>query len=190
MTAEIPAISPDHLHDIQRGGHRPAVLDVRTVAEYRAGHIPGAQLAPIEELVPEVLQHRFQRPGVGHEEPLYITCQTGPRARRAAEKLSLAGYSNLLLVEGGTQGWERAGLPLLRCGKAVSVERQAQIAIGSLLLVKVLLGFSVHELFFALTAIVGAGLIVTGVTRCCGMAQLMARMPWNRRPNCPEQTSA
>jgi len=77
-----------------------------------------------------------------------------------------------------------------RCGRAITLERQVQIAIGSLLLLKVGLGFSVHELFFALAALLGAGLIAAGVTRRCGMTTLIARMPWNRNHNCPEQASA
>ena len=77
-----------------------------------------------------------------------------------------------------------------RCSNAISLERQVQIAVGSLLILKVILGFSVHTLFFALAAVIGAGLVVAGVTRWCGMAQLVARLPWNRGENCPERMSA
>ena len=55
---------------------------------------------------------------------------------------------------------------------------------------KVVLGFSVHALFFALAAVSGAGLIVAGATRWCGMAQLITRMPWNRGEHCPERMNA
>jgi hypothetical protein len=33
-----------------------------------------------------------------------------------------------------------------------------------------------------LTIFVGAGLTVAGVTGFCGMARLLALLPWNRRP--------
>jgi len=72
----------------------------------------------------------------------------------------------------------------------LSLERQVQIAIGSLLVLKVFLGFSVHELFFALTAMIGIGLIVAGTTRWCGMARLIAHLPWNRNTNCTQTASA
>jgi len=55
---------------------------------------------------------------------------------------------------------------------------------------KVFLGFSVHELFFALTAMIGIGLIVAGTTRWCGMARLIAHLPWNRNTNCTQTASA
>jgi len=72
----------------------------------------------------------------------------------------------------------------------LSLERQVQIAVGSLLVLKVLLGFSVHELFFALVAMIGIGLIVAGTTRWCGMARLIAQMPWNRNTDCTQPVKA
>jgi rhodanese-related sulfurtransferase len=190
MTTSIATITPQQLHAAQLRGDRPALLDVRTAAEYRAGHIPGAQLIPVGELRPAEVTSRFRHAAPGHREPLYITCGSGARARQAAERLQQAGFTSLVLVEGGTQGWEQAGLPVRRCGSAISLERQVQIAVGSLLILKVVLGFSVHALFFALAAVIGTGLIVAGVTRWCGMAQLIARMPWNRGEHCPERINA
>jgi len=190
MTTQLSTITPQQLHDVQARGEYSPVLDVRSPAEYRAGHIPGAQLIPINELSAEAVHQRFERTSLGHTETLYLTCLAGPRAQQAAERLQQAGFDNIALIEGGTQGWEQAGLPLQRCGNAIALDRQVQIAIGSLLVMKVLLGFSVHELFFALTAVVGTGLIVAGTTRWCGMAKLMARMPWNRGVDCAEQANA
>jgi rhodanese-related sulfurtransferase len=190
METQVSTIRPEQLHAMQLRGDRPAVLDVRTAAEYRAGHILDAQLLPVGELSPEEVARRFKHTAPGQHEPLYLTCWSGTRARQAAERLQLAGYTNLALVEGGTQGWQQAGLPLRRCGSAISLERQVQIAIGSLLVLKVVLGFSVHTLFFALAAVIGTGLIVAGVTQWCGMAQLIARMPWNRGVHCPERMNA
>jgi rhodanese-related sulfurtransferase len=190
MATPISIITPEQLHAAQLRGDRPALLDVRTAAEYRAGHIPGAQLLPVGELRPDEVTRRFKHTAPGHQEPLYITCRSGARAQQAAECLQLAGFTNLALVEGGTQGWEQAGLPVRRCGSAISLERQVQIAVGSLLILKVVLGFSVHALFFALAAVIGTGLIVSGMTRWCGMTQLIAHMPWNRGEHCPERMNA
>jgi hypothetical protein len=43
------------------------------------------------------------------------------------------------------------------------------------------LGFLVHPAFFGLAAFVGVGLTFAGLTDWCGMAMLLARMPWNQR---------
>ncbi|MDX1409612.1 MAG: rhodanese-like domain-containing protein [Saprospiraceae bacterium] len=186
MSDCVPIVTPEQLHAELLAGQSPALVDVRTAAEYRAGHIPGAQLIPGDELSPATIENRLGRSGLGSDETLYITCQTGARAARAAETLRQSGLTNIALVEGGTQRWQQAGLPLHRRSSAISLERQVQIAIGSLLILKVFLGYGVHELFFSAAAFIGAGLIFAGVTRWCGMAQLIARMPWNRYENCPE----
>ena len=46
---------------------------------------------------------------------------------------------------------------------------------------RVVLGYSVSDGFFLLSGAVGAGLTFAGVTGFCGMARLLATMPWNRR---------
>jgi rhodanese-related sulfurtransferase len=189
MNPGVASISPQRLHRLQQQGEALALVDVRTPAEYRAGHALGAKLIPLDELTPEGLTKQFSQPELGHSEPLYLTCQSGLRAQQAAERLHASGYHNLFLLDGGTQAWENAGLPMQRCVKAMSLERQVQITIGLLLILKVFFGFTVHELFFAAAALLGAGLIVAGITRWCGLARLLARLPWNRRVGCPEQAS-
>ena len=50
-----------------------------------------------------------------------------------------------------------------------------------MILVGVVLGFALSPVWFGLAAFVGAGLTVAGTTGWCGMARLLAVMPWNRR---------
>jgi rhodanese-related sulfurtransferase len=108
-------------------------------------------------------------------------CRSGMRTAANADKLAACcgeGY----LLEGGLDGWRQAGLPVEEDRKApLEIIRQVQIAAGSLVLIGVLLGFLVAPAWFGLTAFVGAGLVFAGATGWCGMATLLARMPWNRR---------
>jgi len=184
MNNAIPQISPVALTHRLKGDPKATVLDVRSPGEYRAGHIPGARLAPLDELNSGKLSDVVDGAGLRADNPLYLTCHAGMRAEQAAQILREAGLDHLVLVQGGTEAWEKAGLPVKRCGAALSLERQVQIAVGSLLILKVFFGFTVHELFFLAAAAIGAGLITAGITRWCGMAKLMARMPWNRRQDC------
>jgi rhodanese-related sulfurtransferase len=97
------------------------------------------------------------------------------------------GYSNVISVEGGTNAWSEAGLPVVRGKKAVSLERQVRIAAGFLVLLGIGLGVVVHPYLLGLSAFVGAGLMFSGITDTCGMALVLARMPWNHvkeQPSC------
>ena len=94
---------------------------------------------------------------------------------------SAAGYPNVVSVQGGTEAWERAGLPVVRgTATVMSLKRQVRIGAGSLVLLGTALGFLVHPAFFGLSAFVGAGLVFAGVTDWCGMGLLLAKFPWNR----------
>jgi hypothetical protein len=85
-------------------------------------------------------------------------------------------------VEGGTQAWVEAGLPVNRgASKVMSLERQVRIAAGSLVLTGVLLSLFVHPYFIGLSGFVGAGLIFAGISDWCGMGLLLAKLPWNTR---------
>jgi hypothetical protein len=50
-----------------------------------------------------------------------------------------------------------------------------------LVLLGVVLGALVAPAFYALAGFVGAGLLFAGISGFCGMARLLAVMPWNRR---------
>jgi rhodanese-related sulfurtransferase len=189
MSKSLNTIPPQRLHAIRDEGKKINLIDVRTVAEYRAGHVAGAQLIPLDELNAETLTASEQYAGAGKEQTLYLTCHAGLRAQQAAERLVDAGFHNIALLEGGTQAWEKAGLPIQRCGSAISLERQVQIAVGVLLVMKVVFGFTVHELFFAAIPLIGAGLIMAGITNWCGLARLLALLPWNQRRNCSEHAT-
>ena len=186
---ELKTMSPRSLSDIIERGQKAHLIDVRTPAEYRSGHAVGAISVPLDQLHPDQLSERLGDVEAGRTHPLFLTCQSGLRAEQAAKRLSHAGFDNVYLVAGGTEAWAKAGLPMQRCGSAISLERQVQIAIGALLVLKVAFGFTIHELFFAAIPLIGAGLIIAGLTRWCGMARLIAMMPWNKGVDCSRQVT-
>jgi rhodanese-related sulfurtransferase len=147
--------------------------------EFAEVHAEGATLVPLDRLDPAaVLAARTGPP----DEPIYVICRSGARAAKACEAFRAAGFPHVFNVEGGTEAWQRAGLPVVRGERTViSLERQVRIAAGLLVVTGVLLGWLVHPVFFALSAFVGAGLVFAGVTDTCGMGMLLARMPWNRK---------
>ena len=178
MTTTIPTISAKRLHELRGEGQGVELIDVRTPAEYGEMHADIAQLTPLTSLDPQAYMSSRERNG---DTPLYVICQTGGRSRKAVEQFHAHGFTNVLSVEGGTEAWERAGLPVVRVKKSISLERQVRIAAGLLVLLGALLGWFVHPYFVGLSAFVGAGLVFAGLTDTCGMGMLISRMPWNQR---------
>ena len=84
----------------------PAVIDVRTGFEFRAGHIPGAVNAPIWK----ILMGCAPLPRDKHA-AMVVLCELGPRAVMARMLLSVLGYSTITLLDGHMAQWRRAGLP-------------------------------------------------------------------------------
>jgi rhodanese-related sulfurtransferase len=173
MTA---TITPKGLAERHAANQHVELIDVRTPVEFREIHVAFARNVPLERLDPQAIAAgRRDRAG----EPLYVICRSGNRASQACEKLAIAGIP-VVNVEGGTLAWDAAGLPVLRGQKAISLERQVRIVAGFLVLVGAVLAIAVHPYFAGLSAFVGAGLMFAGITDTCGMALLLARMPWNQ----------
>jgi rhodanese-related sulfurtransferase len=162
-------------------GQAAELLDVRTPGEYAAGHVPGTKLIPLDELDPTA----FCLERGAADKPLYILCQSGGRARKAIEKLERAGVQDCVLVEGGTQAWLDAGLPVNRSeSRVLPLMRQVQITIGIISATGAALALAVNPWFAVLPLITGCGLLFAGITGYCGLALLLAKMPWNRSKTC------
>lgn len=178
-------ISPAELAERERRGDTVVLIDVRTPAEYREIHAVPAQSVPLDQLNAPALAQQYG------QTPLFVICRSGSRGKMACDRLRAAGLANVLNVEGGTQAWEAAGLPVVRGKKTISLERQVRIAAGALVLLGTLLGAFVHPYALGLAGFVGAGLIFAGITDTCGMGLMLAKMPWNRvspgGPSCSTQ---
>jgi rhodanese-related sulfurtransferase len=150
------------------------VIDVREPMEFAGGHIAGSLNVPLARLADTQLP----------DGPLVLVCQSGNRSLQGCRRLLERQPSRLLLdLEGGIPAWQQAGLPLLRQANApLPLMRQVQIAAGSLVLLGLILSHTVAPAWIALTWFVGAGLCFAGISGFCGMARLLAAMPWNRMP--------
>ena len=171
----VTTISPRQLQEIVQARQNVELIDVRTAVEFREVHVGGARNVPLAQLDASSLKAR--RTDVA--KPLYVICQSGGRGKQACEKLLTAGYTDVVNVEGGTNAWVGAGLPVVRGQKAISIERQVRIAAGALVLIGTLLGYFAHPYWMAIPALLGAGLVFAGITDACGMGMLLAKMPWN-----------
>ncbi len=175
------SIKPFNLQHLLAEGAPAQLLDVRTPGEFAAAHVPGAKLIPLDDLNPD----SFQRQRGSEEIPVYVLCQSGGRARKAIEKLERGGVQGCVLVEGGTQGWIDAGLPTERALSTVlPLMRQVQITVGLISAAGAALALTSNPLFAVIPLVMGCGLLFAGLTGMCGLAVLLAKMPWNRAQSC------
>ena len=96
------AIPPDDLLAQIDAGKAPVILDVRSKAEFDAGHVPGAvhvpfwQVAKSKEVLPS-----------DTNEPLVVYCGHGPRAYMAGAALRRLGFSRISYLAGHMTRWRR-----------------------------------------------------------------------------------
>lgn len=176
----ISVISPKQLHDRIQSGEQVHLIDVRTPVEFREVHVTVARNAPLESLDCGAVLAAHPT-----NAPLYVICRSGSRGKQACEKFAAAGCTNVVNVEGGTMAWDQAGYAVARGKKAISLERQVRICAGFMALAGGVLAIVLHPYWAGLSAFVGAGLMFAGITDTCGMAMILARMPWNQLGKSP-----
>jgi rhodanese-related sulfurtransferase len=165
----VSSVSIENLRDGSAAHAR--LIDVRSAAEFAIGHIPGAVNVPMEQV-----DARMADIGNG---PVTVVCEAGTRAAIVAGWLS--DRQPVSVLSGGTAAWRKAGLPLVACAPSRwSLERQVRFAAGLIVLTATLLAAFLHPGWLYLAMFIGAGLTFAGATNICGMAILLARMPWNR----------
>jgi rhodanese-related sulfurtransferase len=151
------------------------LVDVREYAEFAGGRISGAKLLPLGDL-------EKRHAELDHTKPVYVMCRTGRRSGEAQRKLRALGFTNVINVVGGFEAWKKEDLPFEQDENAPwSLERQVRFTAGLLVFFGALLALFAHPYFIVIPMFVGAGLAFAGATDWCGMAMILAKMPWNRK---------
>ncbi len=105
-TETLPQLRPQELSSELGNGSEPNVVDVRSDAEWSAGHIDGA----VHIMGEEISKRLAEVPD--SDLPLALVCGSGYRSTVAASVLRRAGYERVINVTGGMDAWSRAGLPV------------------------------------------------------------------------------
>ncbi len=85
----------------------PRILDVRSMMEFRAGHIPGAEHLSFWKFL-----FRLARLPEDKKMQIVVLCETGPRADMVISMLAKRGYTRLEGLDGDMAGWRRAGFEI------------------------------------------------------------------------------
>jgi rhodanese-related sulfurtransferase len=85
------------------------VVDLRPVADFEKGHIPGAKNVQMSQFDPE---HKRLAPAKSL--PVVLVCKDAQTSGGAAKRLKNAGFEQVYVLEGGIAGWQQADLPLVK----------------------------------------------------------------------------
>ncbi len=98
-------IAPEEAMRRLQSGEKIVILDVRTPAEWKGGHIPNARHIFLGEL-------REQLGNLDRIKPTAVYCDSGYRASIATSILEQEGFDSVCNVPGSWQAWEKAGFPV------------------------------------------------------------------------------
>ena len=180
----VQTINPQELARHINLGHHVLLLDVSPQDEFENGHIAGALMHPLELFDAEgtVQKIRLAYPNLP---TIYITGDSNNRCVEAYHDLEAIGYEYIKIVEGGTQAWQEAGLPM-ECLKEIlpfdkmNISQQMQIVMGSIVTLGTLLGTFVNTGFLAICLLAGVGFAYEGLFGTDHLKQMISRMSWNK----------
>ena len=157
------------------------LIDVREPDEFKAEHIAYALSVPLSSL-----EGGFQMLNIPEDKIILFQCLKGSRGQMACERIQGLGSckNTIINIEGGIEAWKEAGLPVIGASTTttpkLSIMRQVQMIVGFLVMLCVLLGFAGISFAFILAGVFGAALFFAGLTGWCGLAMMLAKMPWNK----------
>lgn len=102
-------LAPGAFAEALKARPSPVLIDVRTAAEFHAGHIEGARNV-------DVASRDFDRKvsELGRGEPVLLYCLSSHRSAAALARMRNLGFTRVRHLAGGTTAWKAAGLPLKR----------------------------------------------------------------------------
>ncbi len=110
MLAAAAGISGANLTPAELGARKeaPLLLDVRSPAEFEAGHIPGAWNVPVEDVAARREEIRTR----AGKKDIVVYCLSGARAAHAIKALASDGEPRVLHLTGDFSGWAAAQRPV------------------------------------------------------------------------------
>jgi rhodanese-related sulfurtransferase len=108
QTAKINLVSPEVFNQTLQSLKSPKILlDVRTPAEYKKGHLENAILIDIfrDDFLEAIRQ-------LDTTQAVFVYCGIGGRSEEAAEILQKNGFKTIYDLDGGISAWRKQNLPV------------------------------------------------------------------------------
>lgn len=94
-------ITGEELTKILKDNKNALIIDVRSVGEFRSGHIPKAKNIPVQELSSKI--HTLD---AYKNEDIIVYCASGGRSSSAAKLLSNNGFNKIYNLSGGIHSYQ------------------------------------------------------------------------------------
>jgi len=102
-------LSPSMATRLMNNNSEMLILDIRTAADYKSGHIKGAKNLPLSDLSKDLDKLASSKSG-----PVLVYCNSGSTAGGAIKTMKKAGFENINNLEGGVVAWKDANMPLTK----------------------------------------------------------------------------
>ncbi len=85
------------------------IIDIRTTADFKKGHIKGAKNMPLSDFAKGVDGLSGDK-----DKPVLVYCNSGNTVTRAIKLLKNAGFEQVNNLDGGIAAWKEANMPLAK----------------------------------------------------------------------------
>jgi rhodanese-related sulfurtransferase len=108
LTRRHHALSPAEATHLINQRHA-VIIDIRPKDDFAMGHLPKAKHIPFD-----ILTDKINALTLNKETPVIVVCNNGIQSARACAIIQKAGYPQVGTLADGIQGWQKAGLPLIK----------------------------------------------------------------------------
>ena len=102
-------VSPSSAIRLMNADEDALIMDIRTPADYKGGHIKGAKNTPLSEFASTIKNYADYK-----DKSVLIYCNSGTTTTRAIKLLKKAGFEKISNLEGGIAAWKEANMPLVK----------------------------------------------------------------------------
>jgi rhodanese-related sulfurtransferase len=89
LTAGVPQMNMERYMQEYHQQNNHLLIDVRTVAEFKSGHMEKAKNIPLNTIAKKINS-------IPKDKTVVLVCRTGSRSGMAARQLANAGYENVI----------------------------------------------------------------------------------------------